>query len=218
VHHRADEHDFAPEHPRARAAAALRRLGHALSAHEAEVDLLERVASAADRVAADLESAPPRERDLLELKRRMFEVDVDEGERIVHFDECFVSGPWNPLGIAIDVHREGDEAVARVELGPAFEGAPGRSHGGIVAAVFDDVLGYLLTFTRTPGFTGELTVRYLAATPIEQPLEFRSRVVRREGRKLYCEAEARVAEGEERPVVAASHAVFIAIEASRLRA
>jgi acyl-coenzyme A thioesterase PaaI-like protein len=206
-----DPHD----HPRARAAAALRRLGHALSGHEADADLLERVAAAADRVAEDLEAAPSRSRDLLELKRRMFEVDVADGERIVHFDECFVSGPWNPLGIAIDVHRDGDEAVARVELGPAFEGAPGRSHGGIVAAIFDDVLGYLLTFTRTPGFTGELTVRYLAATPIGQPLEFRSRLVSREGRKLFCEAEARVADGGE--VVARAQAVFVAIAADRMR-
>jgi acyl-coenzyme A thioesterase PaaI-like protein len=203
------------EHPRARAAAALRRLGHALAGHEADADLLDRVAAAADRVAADLEAAPARERDLLELKRRMFEVDVADGERIVHFDECFVSGPWNPLGVAIDVRREGDEAVAHVELGPAFEGAPGRSHGGIVAAIFDDVLGYLLTFTSTPGFTGELAVRYLAATPIEQPLEFRSRVVRREGRKLFCEAEARVAGGDE--VVARATATFVAIAPDRMR-
>ncbi|MEX1164906.1 MAG: PaaI family thioesterase [Nitriliruptor sp.] len=207
-----DPHD----HPRARAAAALRRLGHALSGHEADADLLERMAVAADRVAGELEAAPSRSRDMLELKRRMFEVQVADGDRIVHFDECFVSGPWNPLGIAIDVHRDGDEAVARVELGPAFEGAPGRSHGGIVAAIFDDVQGYLLTFTNTAAFTGEITVRYLAATPIGQPLEFRSRLVRREGRKLYCEAEARVTEGDGE-IVATSHAVFIAIAPSRMR-
>jgi acyl-coenzyme A thioesterase PaaI-like protein len=202
-----------PEHPRARAAAALRRLGHAMIGHDADEQLLERVADAADRVATDLEAAPQRRRDMLELKRRMFDVEVPDGERVVHFDECFVSGPFNPMGIAIEVHRDGEEAVARVRLGAAFEGAPGRSHGGIVAAIFDDVLGYLLTFLQEPGFTGELTIRYLAATPIDQALEFRARLVEREGRKLRTEAVA-TAGGE---TVAEAHATFIVIEPSRFR-
>jgi acyl-coenzyme A thioesterase PaaI-like protein len=208
-----------PTHdPRARAAAALRRMGHALSAHDADPALLDRVAAAADRVTEELEATPPRTRDLLELKRRMFDVEVPDGEPVVHFDECFVSGPWNPLGIGIEVHREGDEAVATVQLGAAFEGAPGRSHGGIVAAIFDDVLGYLLTLENTPGFTGELTVRYHAPTPIHQPLEFRARLQRRDGRKLHTVAQARVADGPDAPVVASAEAVFIAVDPASFRA
>lgn len=200
--------------PRAHAAAALRRLGHALMGHEAAPDLLERVSAAAHRVATDLEQQPPRQRDLVEQKRRMFDVDVADGARVVHFDECFVSGPWNPMGIAMDVRREGDEAVAEVELGPAFEGAPGRSHGGIVAAVFDDVLGYLLTLLRQPAFTGELTVHYLAPTPIGQQLQFRARVTGRDGRKIRSEAEATDAAGK---VVARATGLFISVDADRLR-
>lgn len=199
--------------PRSRAAAALRRLGHTLVEREASDELLERVAAAAHRVADDLGAAPPRERDLVELKRRMFEVDIADGERVSHFDECFVSGPHNPLGIAIDVRRDGDEAVADVHLGPAFEGAPARAHGGIVAAVFDDVLGYLLTLHQQPGFTGELAVRYLAATPIGQPLEFRARVTGRAGRRLLTAAEAR-AGGD---VVAAATGTFVCIDLDRIR-
>jgi len=211
----AQQHPGGPgrEHPRARAAAALRRLGHAMMGHEVDEALLDEVARAANRVAADLETQPPRQRDLLELKRRMFDVEVADGQEVVHFDECFVSGPWNPMGIAVEVHREGEESVAEVTLGPAFEGAPGRSHGGIVAAIFDDVLGYLGTLLQRPGFTGELTVRYLAATPIGQPLVFRGRVVRGEGRKVWTAAEA-TADGE---VVATAEALFITFDPARLR-
>lgn len=199
----------APDAPaRARAAAALRRLGHALMGHDADPVLLERVALAAEGVAADLEAGPARQRDVAELKRRMFEVEVPDGARVVHFDECFVSGPWNPLGIAIEVHREGDEAVADVVLGPAFEGAPGRSHGGIVAAVFDDVLGYLLTLHGVPAFTGELAVRYQAPTPIGQPFTVRARLTGRDGRKLYAAGEA-VADAV---TVASATATFVTIE------
>lgn len=198
---------------RARAAAALRRLGHTLMAREADPDLLLRVAEAAHRVADDLDEQPPRQRDLRELKRRMFDVEVADGERVSHFDECFVSGSQNPLGIAIEVRRDGDGVVADVELGPAFEGAPGRSHGGIVAAVFDDVLGYLLTIHHDPGFTGELAVRYLAATPIRQPLVFRAWVTGRRGRKVFAAAEAH-ADGER---VAEATATFVLIDLERIR-
>lgn len=201
------------DHPRARAARALRRLGHALMSHDAGEELLADVAVAAERVVERVEQGPARARDLEATKRRMFEVEVAEGEPVVHFDECFVSGPFNPLGIAIEVHREGEEAVAEVELGAAFEGGPGRSHGGIVAAVFDDVLGYLLTLERTPGFTGELTVRYLAPTPIGQPLVFRARMVGREGRKLFTAAEA-TADGK---LVATASATFVAVDLSRFQ-
>jgi acyl-coenzyme A thioesterase PaaI-like protein len=205
--------------PRARAAAALRRLGHAMMGHEADADLLLRVAAAADRVAADLEAQPPRRRDLLRLKQQMFEQEVDHGGRVVHFDECFVSGPWNPMGIATEVRFEGDEAVAEVSLGAAFEGAPGRSHGDIVAAIFDDVLGYLLTLGRTPGFTGELSVRYLAATPIGQPLRFRARVTEVTGRKVHATAEAYALDpdGAEGEPVATATGLFVTIDVERFR-
>ncbi len=201
------------EDARARAAAALRRLGHTLMSHEAEADLLGRVAEAAHRVADDLDRAPPRQRDLLELKRRMFDVDVADGGRVSHFDECFISGSQNPLGTAVEVRRDGEEAVARVELGPAFEGAPNRAHGGIVAAIFDDVLGYLLTLRQQPGFTGELTVRYDAPVPMDEPLVFRARVTGQEGRKLFTEAEAYAA-GE---IVSRARATFVLIDLSRIK-
>jgi acyl-coenzyme A thioesterase PaaI-like protein len=182
-------------------------------AREAPPGLLRRVAKAAHQVADDLDDEPPRERDLLELKRRMYDVEVADGERVSHFDECFVSGSQNPFGIAIEVRREGDEVVARVELGPAYEGAPARAHGGIVAAVFDDVLGYLTTLRRQPAFTGELTVRYLAPTPIRQPLEFRARTTGEEGRKLFTQAEAH-ADGE---LVATARGTFVTITTDRIR-
>jgi acyl-coenzyme A thioesterase PaaI-like protein len=196
------------------AAAAVRRLGHALLAHEVDAGYLWRVAEQVDALAAEAERAGPRRRDVGELTRRMFEEDVPDRARVVHFDECFVSGPWNPLGIGIAVARDGDVVSARVTLGVAFEGAPGMAHGGIVAALFDDVLGYLLTLYRVPGFTGELTVRYHQPTPVGELLELRGWVTERERRRLHTAAELR-ARGQ---LVASATAVFVEIDASRLAA
>lgn len=193
------------------AAAAVRRLGHALLAHEVDEGHLRRVAAELDTLAREAERARARHRDVDQVTRRMFEDDLPDRGPVVHFEECFVSGPWNPLGIGIAVERDGDAVHARVTLGAAFEGGPGMAHGGIVAAMFDDVLGYLLTLHRVPGFTGELTVRYHLPTPVGEPLELRGWVVERTGRRLYTEAQLR-AQGE---LVASATAVFIEIDAAR---
>ena len=199
---------------RAAAATAVRRLGHALMAHDVDEELLQRVAEQLDGLAADAERAGRRHRDVGELTRRMFEEDVPDRAPVVHFDECFVSGPWNPLGIGIDVVRDGEAAVAQIVLGAAFEGGPGMAHGGIVAALFDDVLGYLLTVHRVPGFTGELTVRYLRPTPVGTPLTLRGWVVQRSGRRLHTAAQLHA--GDE--LVASATAVFVEIDAARMSA
>jgi acyl-coenzyme A thioesterase PaaI-like protein len=116
------------------------------------------------------------------------------------------------MGIAVRVRRDRDEAVASVVLESAFEGAPGRAHGGIVAAVFDDTMGFVLSMLRQPAFTGRLTVTYRAPTPVNEHLEFRARLVHRDGRKLTIGAEATSASGI---VVAEAEGLFIAIPADR---
>lgn len=195
------------------AADALRRLGHAIVAHDAGDEFFGRVVAAIDTVLPQIEASSPRRRLPQNMKRGLFEGAPPDGSRIDHFPDCVISGHANPLGVAIVVHREGDEAVARVSLGPAFEGAPGRAHGGVVAGIFDDVLGNVLTIIEQPAFTAELTVRYLAPTPLGVELEYRGRLVRREGRKLWIEGECHAPDGT---LVASAAGLFIAIDFSRL--
>jgi acyl-coenzyme A thioesterase PaaI-like protein len=197
---------------RERVAAALRRLGHAIVGHQIAPDVLDRITAEVETWLPALEAGERRHRDPGYLKRRMFEEPVLDGEVMDHFSDCVVSGAANPMGIGIQLRREGDDAVALVHLGPAFEGAPERAHGGIVAAVFDDVMGLVLKMTSTPAFTGELTIRYVAPTPVGVDLEFRARLLRREDRKLWMEAEATHL-GQ---VVATASALFIAIPPERL--
>lgn len=193
---------------RLRAAGALRSLGHAMVAHDAAEADLDAIAGMADELRARIERTPRRERPIGAMKHAQFAGPPGSGEPLGHFPDCVVSGKANPLGIAIRVVREGDEAVARVVLGPAFEGAPGRSHGGIVAAVFDDTLGYVLLMEQTPAYTGRLSITYRAPTPVNEPLEFRAHLDRREGRKLFIVGDARHGD----TVVAEAEGLFIAVD------
>lgn len=172
------------------AATALRRLGHALVAHEVDDELMARICRGAEELSVEIDKGPPRSRPVEDMKRDLFAGPPDELGSMDHFPDCVVSGLANPMGIAMRAHREGDEAVSRVTLGPAFEGAPGRAHGGVVAAVFDDTMGFVLSMLRTPAFTGRLTVSYRAPTPVGEELEFRARLRSRHGRKLLIEGRA----------------------------
>lgn len=193
------------------AATALRRLGHAIVGHQVPDAVFDRVTEAIDQLLPTIEAGAPRSRPVDDMKRRLFESPPPDGGSMDHFPDCVVSGQANPMGIAITVHREGRDAVATVNLGAAFEGAPQRAHGGIVASIFDDTMGFVLSMEQTPAFTGRLSVSYLAPTPLGVEITFRSRLRERNGRKLLIEGEA--LHGETR--FAEAEGLFIAIPQER---
>src|SRR5438270_13523939 len=192
---------------RIRAATALRRLGHAIVSHDAPVSVFDSIASSVEAWVPDVEAAPGRRRSVETMKQHMFE-RPPEGAPIGTFPDCVVSGDANPMGLDVQFFREGDEAVSRVVLGAAFEGAPNRAHGGVVAAVFDDLMGFVLTIHESPAYTAELTVRYRRPTPVGEEIEFRARLADRKGRRLHVEAEATDSEGTK---IATAEGLFITI-------
>jgi acyl-coenzyme A thioesterase PaaI-like protein len=193
------------------AAEALRRLGNALVGHHVDDDYLHEIAKTADAMLTEVIHGERRTRPVDDMKRYVWGLHPGEGARVDHFPDCVVSGAANPMGLGMSIWRSDDEAVARVRLGHAFEGAPGRAHGGVVAAIFDDVMGIVLTIHSSPAFTARLTVSYLAPVPVGVELEFRARQTWREGRKLFIAAEATHGGS----VIAEAEGLFIALPPER---
>lgn len=206
------DHDDPAMNARVEAAAAMRRLGHAMVAHETDPALLERIAREAAATAEIVESGPRRERPIMKMKRQMWESAPPDAGPMAHFVECVVSGPANPMGIAMQVRREGDRAVADVTFGAAFEGAPNRAHGGAVAAVMDDIMGYVLAIQVTPAYTGHMGISYRAPTPVAQPLVATAWMASRDGRKLTMEGTLTDGDGQ---LIAKADGLFIAIPPER---
>lgn len=175
---------------RSEAGAAVRHLGHALVGHHAPPELLQRVAASTASLAQELDAQPARIRP----GNDMANIDVwsptPDGAVMTSHADRPISGAASPWGVDLAITRDGDEVVGRATFGAAHEGAPGRAHGGVLAATFDDLFGFVNQLTGSVAFTGEITVRYEAPTPLHRPLEFRARLLRAEGRKLYLEAEA----------------------------
>ena len=100
-------------------------------------------------------------------------------------------GSANPLAPPIELRVEGERVLGDVTFDVRFEGNTGWVQGGFVAAGFDIVVVQAARFSGRMGPTGSLSVRYKAPTPIGVPLRYEGRLVRAEGRKLFCEGDLR---------------------------
>jgi Thioesterase superfamily len=76
------------------------------------------------------------------------------------------------------------EITGEVNFGYAYEGPPTCVHGGVIAEMFDEVMGAANMVSGNPGMTGTLTIRYRRPTPLRADLHVVARCVGREGRKI----------------------------------
>jgi acyl-coenzyme A thioesterase PaaI-like protein len=96
-----------------------------------------------------------------------------------------VTGPLNAIASIVSLSSTDTEVVAEVVYGDAYEGPPGHLHGGFVAAIFDEVLGFAQALSGAPGMTGRLEITYRSPTPLHTPLRVAGRFEKIEGRKIF---------------------------------
>ncbi len=75
---------------------------------------------------------------------------------------CFVCGPENPIGLRLEfeLDRKNLRATSRVTFKPEHQGWDGVVHGGIIAAVLDDVMAYAIMTTDNLAITTRLSLTY----------------------------------------------------------
>jgi uncharacterized protein (TIGR00369 family) len=126
----------------------------------------------------------------------MDELIVMDGER----DRCFGCGQGNESGLRMTFRRTGDASCEAEYVVPdGYNGAPGVVHGGIQAALLDEVMGvsaHLAVGDNSPNVTAEFNLRYRRPTPTNTPLVIRGRLVRRDDPNLFLEGEIVDADGE----------------------
>ena len=111
---------------------------------------------------------------------------------------CFGCGPKNAEGLHLtfQIDREAHTAVASVTLDNRYQGAPGYVHGGIIATLLDEAMSKLNKPLGVMAMTRQMDVSYLRPAPIGTEMRLQSRFMRREGRKLFHEAELLNLEGQ----------------------
>jgi len=85
---------------------------------------------------------------------------------------CFVCGRQNPVGLNLDFYEDPEAGQVQVEfvVPDEYQGYPGVVHGGIVAAILDEVSGRAVLINGSDGdlmATLKMTIRYRRPTPTE---------------------------------------------------
>ncbi|HEY5438861.1 MAG TPA: PaaI family thioesterase [Acidimicrobiales bacterium] len=174
------------------AASKMRQLGHAFVGTALTDEQLDAVTTRLDELITDVVQGERRERTFSRDRMVEFMLTLPTEEQSgtqQMFGDSIVAGWANPMGLAARLWREGDVAVMKVTLGNGFEGAPGRAHGGVVAALLDEVMGFMNAIHGTMAFTAQLDITYHAPTPVGEPIIARAWLERSDGRKRYVVGE-----------------------------
>lgn len=86
---------------------------------------------------------------------------------------CFVCGLHNPFGLQLRFYDSAPgEVTAEITVPKQFQGYPGVVHGGVVAAMLDEVSGRSQMGSDQPRFmfTARLDIHYRRNVPVGQPL------------------------------------------------
>jgi acyl-coenzyme A thioesterase PaaI-like protein len=198
------------DEPLNRLADAVRRIGSVAVGHPVSDDEIAGVADQLGRIADALESSAPR------AKRPRLQPDLS-GHPQDFFPMSPMIGFANPMAPPVEIWSvEGEggqrEIRGRVTFGYAYEGPPTCVHGGIIASLFDEVMGAANIITENPGMTGTLTVRYRRPTPLLAPLEIVARFTGCERRKVFTWAGI-YHDGE---LTAEAEGIFIKMDPNRL--
>lgn len=118
---------------------------------------------------------------------RVDPADYESWGSLDHIASNPVTGNRNPVAPPLDSVVFPDGLVrADLTLGAEYQGPPGCVHGGVVALIFDELLGLANAASKTIGMTVELRLSYKSPTPLDTPLRFEAKQDRMDGRKIWA--------------------------------
>ena len=113
---------------------------------------------------------------------------------------CLVCGVENPFGLKTRFYEtEQNELVAVFKPISEHQSYPNVTHGGISAAILDEVIGRAIMMTtdsETFGVTVELVVRYKKPVPLDSEIKVVGRITRDRGRLFEGTGELYLPNGE----------------------
>lgn len=137
-------------------------------------------------------------------------------KKLAGSSNCFVCGRDNPCGLKMEFYLDDhNEVVAHFALANFYEGYPGMMHGGVIAAILDEVCGRAFTGHEDEFMvTSKLDIRYRKPVPIGQPLVAKAHQVSHNGRVGIARGEILDQEGN---LLAEAEGVYVKIPEEKVR-
>jgi acyl-coenzyme A thioesterase PaaI-like protein len=142
------------------------------------------------------------------------EVVTAAGRYVVSPHACFACGELNMHGLQLVLHVDGEMCWTELTLRPEFQGWEGIAHGGIVATILDEVMGWALAAADAWGYTAKLSIAYKRPVPVGARIRGEGRLVER--RKRLLTMTARLLDARTGDVLATADALYVAAPAAQL--
>ena len=125
---------------------------------------------------------------------------------------CFGCGRHNPIGMHLVFERDeaSDGVIAWYVPRAEDQGFPHVMHGGLLALLLDEAMGWAMYADHIFAVTAKMETRYRRTVGVDAPVAARARVVRQRGRRIEIEASISNAAGE---VLVEATSLFLRMDA-----
>lgn len=129
----------------------------------------------------------------------------------VRFDgHCFGCGPLNLEGLRLVFEPGPEGSSVEFEVPDKYQSWAGMAHGGIVALLLDEAVGWAAWHSGHPGVTGRLQVSYRRPLKLGEPVRVVGKVER--VRRTLVYANAYIENRDDRDRIADATATLMATE------
>lgn len=105
---------------------------------------------------------------------------------------CLICGLENELGLKADFYNMEDGSVGAIfNFKPQHQSYPGRTHGGMISALLDELAGRALWVTDPDlfGVTATMTIKFRKPVPYNKKLFGKGEMIKRSGRLFTAKAK-----------------------------
>ena len=111
------------------------------------------------------------------------------------YSMCFGCGRNNPIGLKLNFKWDGKTARAEFTPTKFYQGWSGVVHGGIVATILDEAMGYAVLFEGVSCVTAKMQVKLRRPALIDEPLIITSSITNKTGKLIETKANISLKDG-----------------------